>query len=434
MTHEKYNLTRSNILLKKALSLIPLASQTFSKSYIQYPMENAPRFADKGEGCYLIDVDGNKYIDLVSSLAAVILGYCDKDVDDAVIKQVRKGSIFSLPHELEVELAQKIINISPNAEQVRFGKNGSDATTGAIRLARAITKRDRVAVCGYHGWHDWFIGSTTRNLGVPKAVVELTLAFSYNDISSLEQILDAFPGQFAAVMLEPENISAPETDFLSQVKELTKKHGALLIFDETITGFRFKLGGAQEKYGVTADLVTYGKAMANGYPISALAGPKEYMKYIENVFFSFTFGGEALSLSASCATLDKLKRFDVPSLIYKRGSTLKSALQKLVVENRIEFFCDITGDPTWSFVIFKDYNGATSWEIKTLFMQEMLRRNVLTLGSHNLNYSHDEAIITELLKVYSEVFPIIQNAVEEKTVVASIEGEALKPLFTIRKT
>jgi glutamate-1-semialdehyde 2,1-aminomutase len=396
-------------------------------------MENAPRFADKGRGCYLIDVDGNQYIDLVSSLASVILGYCDADVDEAVRKQLEKGVIFSLPHELEIELAERIVKLSPNAEQVRFGKNGSDATTGAIRLARAVTKRDRVAVCGYHGWHDWFIGSTTKNLGVPAAVASLTHTFNYNDIDSLCRELEKHPGEFAAVILEPANVTPPKDGFLENVRDVTKRHGALLVFDETITGFRYSLGGAQEAFGITADLVTYGKAIANGYPISVLAGPKEYMRYMEDVFFSFTFGGEALSLAASCATIDKLTRLDVPKALSQVGGRIQTELRNLVSANSMQDYCDVSGHPSWFFILFKDFDGIVSWEIKTLFMQEMLRRGVLTMGSHNLNYSHNDSIASQLLSIYAEVLPIIADAVKKKSVLSLIEGKPLKPLFTVRK-
>jgi glutamate-1-semialdehyde 2,1-aminomutase len=209
--------------------------------------------------------------------------------------------IFSLPHPIEAEVAELICEMVPCAEMVRFGKNGSDATSGAIRLARAFTGRDRVAVCGYHGWQDWYIGSTARHRGVPKATRDLTHTFAYNDLTSLDALLDAHAGEFAAVILEPMNVTDPAPGFLEGVKQRAHRHGAVLVFDETITGFRYANGGAQQLFGVTPDLATFGKGLANGYPVSAVAGRREIMKLMEEIFFSFTFGGEALSLAAARA-------------------------------------------------------------------------------------------------------------------------------------
>src|ERR1019366_2490225 len=244
---------KSEEYLARALKTVPLGSQTFSKSKTQLPIGVSPFFASKGKGAYLWDVDGNKYIDFVNSLASITLGYNDPDVNKAVMEEFQNGTIYSLSHELEFKVAEKIVEMVPCAEMVRFGKNGSDATSGAIRLARAYTQRDHVLVCGYHGWQDWYIGSTTRDLGVPQAIKDLTHKFIYNDINSLETKLNELKGKVAAVILEPVNVVAPENDFLQKVKELTHKHGAVLIFDETITGFRYANGGAQEFFGVTPD-------------------------------------------------------------------------------------------------------------------------------------------------------------------------------------
>ncbi len=254
----------------EALKSIPLGSQTFSKSLTQLPFGVSPFFVDRAEGAYFWDVDNNKYLDFSSALASVTLGYCDPDIDSAVKKQMEKGVTFSLPHTLEEEVAKMLIEAIPCAEQVRFAKNGTDATSGAIRLARAYTSRERIAVCGYHGWQDWYIGSTTKNLGVPKGVQDLTHTFSYNNIDSLEQIFKAHPDEFAAVILEPMSSDYPKDNFLGKVKEITHNNGALLVFDETCTGFRLSHGGAQELFGVTPDIATFGKGLANGYPLSAL--------------------------------------------------------------------------------------------------------------------------------------------------------------------
>src|SRR2546426_4552885 len=284
----------SEELLERALKTIPLGSQTFSKSKSSYPQGVSPYFIARGIGSHVWDVDGNEYIDFINGLAAVTLGYNDPDVTKAVREQLEVGVIFSLPHPIEMQVAEKIVEMVPCAEMVRFGKNGSDATAGAVRLARAFTSRDHVAVCGYHGWQDWYIGSTSRNRGVPQSVRDLTHSFLYNDLDSLRSIFKQWQDRLAAVIMEPMNLVEPENGFLENLKELTHAHGALLIFDETITGFRFAKGGAQEYFGVTPDLATFGKGMANGYPLAAVAGRAEFMHLMEEVFFSFTFGGETL--------------------------------------------------------------------------------------------------------------------------------------------
>ena len=298
----------SEAYLARAERSIPLGSQTFSKSRTQFPFGVSPYFITHGRGSRVWDVDGNEFIDFVNALASVTLGYNDAEVNDAVRRQLEMGVIFSLPHPLEAEVAELICDMVPCAEMVRFGKNGSDATSGAIRLARAHTNRDRVAVCGYHGWQDWYIGSTSRNRGVPEATRELTHAFPYNDSEALRELLEGHPEEFAAVILEPMNVVEPKAGFLERVKELAHAHGALLVFDETITGFRYSNSGAQGLFGVTPDLATFGKGLANGFPISAVAGPREIMCLMEEIFFSFTFGGETLSLAAAKATLLKLRR------------------------------------------------------------------------------------------------------------------------------
>src|SRR3989338_6320011 len=269
--------TKSQKLFRKVSRIIPLASQTFSKSYLQFIKGWAPLFVSHAKGAAIWDVDGHRYIDFINGLLPVILGYQYKAVDEAIKKQLQKGIIFSLSSALEYELASLLRKHIPCAEMARFGKNGSDATTGAVRLARAVTGRDHIAVCGYHGWHDWYIGTTTRALGVPEDTKKLSHKFIYNDLASLEKIFVENPDKIAAVIMEIENYEEPKAGFLEKVKEITHKNGALLIFDEMITGFRWGLGGAQKYYGITPDLACFGKSMANGMPISALVGKKEYM-------------------------------------------------------------------------------------------------------------------------------------------------------------
>lgn len=418
--------------LARALKTIPLGSQTFSKSKTQYPFGVSPYFIEHGVGSHVWDADGNEYVDFIMSLAAVTLGYQDPDVTAAVRKQLDVGVIFSLPHRLEMEVAEAIVDAVPCAEMVRFGKNGSDATAGAIRLARAVTGRDRVAVCGYHGWQDWYIGSTARNKGVPQAVRDLTHTFAYNDLGSLQALFDRHPNEFAAVILEPMNATEPAPGFLQGLKDLTRRHGALLVFDETITGFRYEIGGAQQRFDVVPDLATFGKGLANGYPVSVVAGRAELMKAMEEIFFSFTFGGELLSLAAAQATLAKLRREPVIETLKQRGARVMRGLQALIAQHGAADFLGVAGDATWSFLIFKDAAPYTSWQIKTLFLQEMFARGILTVGTHNLCYAHGDAEIDRLLAAYGEVVPLLADGVRKGRLEAHLRCAPLEPLFKVR--
>jgi glutamate-1-semialdehyde 2,1-aminomutase len=421
---------KSEQLLDRALKSIPLASQTFSKSLTQYPRGVSPFFIEKGKGARVWDVDGNEYIDFVNSLAAVTLGYCDENIDNAVQQQMKNGVIFSLPHTLEMEVAEKLIEIIPCAEKVRFAKNGTDATSASIRIARAYTGKEHIAVCGYHGWQDWYIGSTTRDLGVPKSVKELTHKFEYNDIESLEKIFQE--QKLSCVIMEPMNVEYPKDNFLEKVKELVHKNNALLIFDETITGFRYSLGGAQELFGVVPDLATFGKGMANGYPLSAVVGSNKVMQKVEDIFFSGTFGGETLSLAAVNAVIKKYESQNVPKYLEEIGTYLLKQLNQLINSENLDDIFWTSGHPAWTFLHIKEQEKYLSFEIKTFFLQEMFKRGILTLGSHNLSFSHTKEDIDRLLKVYAEVLPMIRHHINNEDLLENIQGEILKPLFKVR--
>lgn len=423
----------SEDLLARAERVIPLGSQTFSKSRTQYPKGVSPFFIERAQGCRAWDVDGNEYLDLVMSLCSVTLGYQDADVNAAVAKQLNdSGVIFSLPHRLETEVAELICEMVPCAEKVRFGKNGSDATSGAVRLARAFTGRDHVAVCGYHGWQDWYIGSTARNRGVPQATRDLTHAFMYNDLASLEKVFADHPGQIAAVILEPMNVTPPQAGFLESVKALAHQHGALLVFDETITGFRFSNGGAQELFGVTPDLATFGKGLANGYPVSAIVGRADVMQLMEEIFFSFTFGGEALSLAAAKATLTKLKNGPVLDGIRAKGEKLQAGLNALIEKHSLSDLFYVSGHPSWTFLNVKEARGAALFDMKTLIAQELHERGVLGLGTFNLSHAHTDADIDRVLAVYGEILPMVGEAATGGKVRELLRCEPLVPLFKLR--
>lgn len=427
---ERYH--HSEDMLERALKTIPLGTQTFSKSKTQYPFGVSPYFITKGQGSRVWDLDGNEYIDFINGMASVTLGYNDPDVTASVQTQLVEGVIFSLPHLVEVQVAEKIVEMVPCAEMVRYGKNGSDATAGAVRLARAWTERDHIAVCGYHGWQDWFIGSTARNRGVPKSIRDLTHTFTYNQIDSLQSIFQQWPDQIAAVILEPMNVTEPENSFLEEVKELTHNNGALLIFDETITGFRYANGGAQQYFGVTPDLTTLGKGLANGYPLSAVVGKEKFMQLMDEIFFSFTFGGETLSLAAALAVMTKLQQQPVIHHLITQGQKVMTGVQQLIDCHGLKHILSLSGHPSWSFLIFKDVNPYSQWEIKTLFLQEVFARGILTLGTHNMSYSHSDVDVSRLLTAYNEVFSILKDAVDHQLLHKYLRCKPLEPLFKIR--
>ena len=425
--------TRSEELLARAEKSIPLGTQTFSKSKTQFPYGISPYFIERGEGSRVWDVDGNEYIDFINGLAAVTLGYNDPDVTSAVQAQLEKGTIFSLAHPIEMEVAEKIIEMVPCAEKVRFGKNGSDATSGCIRLARAYTGREHILVCGYHGWQDWYIGSTARHIGVPECTRELTHTFDFNDLESLKTKLDSLKGKVAAVILEPMNVTFPHEGFLEGVKELAHEHGALLIFDEVVTGFRHANGGAQEYFGVIPDLVAIGKGLSNGYPLSAIAGPAKIMDLLEDVYFSFTYGGETLSLAAALAAMTKLQTEDVINKMSVKGKRLNDTVRELIKEKGLEDIISVSGHPTWSFLQVKDHETYDMYTIKTFFMQEMMDNGILTLGSHLLSYAHSDEDIDAFIASYDSFLTKLKKGIEQKNLLDIMRCEPLRPLFKVRK-
>jgi len=421
----------SERLLELAESVIPLGSQTFSKSRTQYPVGVSPFFASKSSGSYLWDVDGNKYVDLVASLAAVTLGYGDPDINRAVKRQLKKGVSLSLSSKLETIVAEKIINLVPSAEMVRFAKNGSDATSAAVRIARYFTRRDHIISIGYHGWHDWYIGSTTRSMGVPSAVQALTLSARYNDLSHVENLFDKVKGDVAAVILEPMNSVDPTPGYLESLKNFCSSNNILLIFDEVITGFRFAKGGAQELFGVTPDLSCFGKGIANGFPISVIAGKREIMEGFKDVFFSGTFGGELLSLTAANVVLDKVSEGRVIPELYRIGNAIQQRLMSEISHNKYEFV-NLSGNPTWTFLNWTLNSDALQNQVKTYFLQEMFRRGILVLSTNNITTTLSQKDISKILTAYAEVFGAISQALESDSLDTLLECQPIVPLFKVR--
>jgi len=430
--HAERRFDASAVLLERAERVIPLGSQTFSKSRLQYPVGAAPLFLTHGVGGRVWDVDGNEYVDLVSALLPVVLGYGDADVDCAIRDQLADGISFSLASVLETELAERLVAVVPCAEMVRFGKNGSDATSAAVRLARAFTGRDRIAAMGYHGWQDWYIGATTRNKGVPGVVRDLTTMLPYDDLDAVRAYLMAHPGEVAALILEPMNRHEPAPHFLAELKDLLHAEGVLLIFDEIITGFRYALGGAQELFGVVPDLAALGKGLGNGMPISAVVGRADVMCEMEEVFFSGTFGGEALSLAAGIAVIDKMRREPVIDGLWRTGGHLAEGARQLIGRHRLGAVVSLSGMAPWMILDFADHARARKEAIQTLFAVEMLRRGVLIAGSHNVSYAHGAADVARILAAYDGALARLAEELETGALEARLPCPVIDPIFRAR--
>jgi glutamate-1-semialdehyde 2,1-aminomutase len=417
---------KSNELYERALKVQMPVTQTLAKGPGQWTKGVAPKYIQKGKGSHVWDVDGNEYIDYNAAIGPVSLGYAYPKVDEAIKKQLDEGITFSLMHPLEVEFSELIQQVIPNAEAVKISKTGADVCSAAIRVARAFTGRETIFCCGYHGWHDWYIGVTSRNAGIPEAIQNMTYTFDYNNIESIKAALDE---TVAALILEPFIFEAPKPGFLKELAEVCKAHGTLLIFDEMWTGFRIAIGGAQEYFDVKPDLAVYSKACANGMPIAILTGRADVMNLFNSEVFSYTtFGGETLSLVASIATINELRDKNVPKYLDEKGALLKDGYNALAIEFGLDQYTRCIGYNCRSMVTFTPEAG-NGLEVKAFLQQEMIKRGVLWAGFHNMCYSHSDEDIAYTLTAYRDVMPLLKEAIESKNVKSYLKGEVLEAVF-----
>jgi glutamate-1-semialdehyde aminotransferase len=416
----------SDDLYQRALSIMTPVTQTLAKGPGQYVKGIAPKYLKSGKGAHVWDVDGNEYIDYNMAIGPVSLGYCYPIVDQAIIHQLQYGITFSMMHELEVELAELIHRIIPNAESIRISKTGADVTSAAIRVARAYTGRKKILCCGYHGWHDWYIGVTSRDKGIPEEIKALSATFDYNNIESVKESIDE---DTACVILEPFVFEAPENNFLAELKEVCEANGTLLIFDEMWTGFRIALGGAQEYFGVKPDLACYSKAFANGMPISLLTGKKEIMElFNEEVFFFTTFGGETLSIAAAIATIQEMEQKNVPAYLAEKGKLLKDGYNNIATNLGIQQFTKCIGYDCRSLITF-DPSAGNPLEVKSYVQQELFKRGILWSGFHNMCFSHTDDDINYTLSVYQEVLAMLKDAIASNTIKEKLLGIPVEAVF-----
>lgn len=422
---------KSNALIERELKVAPLAAQTFSKSYRYFIPGSAPMYIERGEGARLYDVDGNEYLDFICSLGPITLGYNYPAVNEAVIEQLNKGIIFPTQAPVECELAEKLCEVIPCAEMVKFVKNGSDATTAAIRLARAYTGRERVAMCGYHGMHDWSIGASQNNKGVPLAVRELTKNFKYNDLSSLEALLEANPDEYAAVIMEPIQSKGTTKEYLQAVVDLAHKYGAVAIFDEVVSGFRYAIGGASEYYGVVPDMASYGKGCANGMPLSFVAGKKEIIRLVEDgVFISMTFGGDAISIAGALATVKEMQTKDVIGNAWKLGGIMLDGLEELVKKYNLGKAVSVIGLAPHCGLAFDDIGSLNYLDVHSIYTMTMLENGILCQAVNNISFSHTEEDIKQYLNAADLAFARIKEAIDKDSAEGILpDGVRVNPVF-----
>ena len=388
-----------------AIRLMPRGTQTLSKCPDQFVDGVYPKFAKKSKGAYLKGVDGRWYLDFMCGLGPIILGFDHKRTNKAIKKELKKGIIHSLPTILEQQVAGLICEVVPCAEQVRFAKNGTDADLAAVRIARSYTGKEHIVKCGYHGWGDWH-GVTIRDYGIPKVLKDVVSEFEYNNLESLETELKN--NEVAGVILEAQALTSPNPGFLEGVRELCTQYGALLIFDEVVTGFRWALGGAQEYYGVTPDLCCLGKAIANGMPLSAIAGKKEYMNELNHVFFSMTFGGECLSLAAALETIKELKTKDY-NHIWRLGNMLDEGMKALASKHKLKV--NFAGSaPRHNLSFDSSYKDASG--MKDLFFQEMVKQGILFPNVIYISFSHTEKDINKTIQAADNAFKFVKDNID----------------------
>ncbi len=417
---------RGYALYQEALERIPGGTQLISRRPQLYSPGLTPPYVSRGKGARFWDLDGNAYLDLMMCVGASILGYADDAVDAAVVAQIRNGTAFSVSSPLEVELARELAAVIPCAEMVRYCKGGGEANAIAVRIARGVTGRDKVLFCGYHGWHDWYLAANLesdealdthllpgiRPQGVPQSLAGTALPFRYNDLASLEAQLERHRGQIACIIMEPaRGASLPAPGFLEGVRQLATAHGAVLIFDEVVTGFRLAPGGAQERFGVVPDMATYAKAISNGYAMGAVVGRREVMQAAAEMFISSTYWSDAVGLAASLATIRELRRRNVPARIGAFGQAFQDLFNGLAEEHGVPLYA--TGLPQLIGIGYKDLDPALRRPLKDYYVQELTRRGIFGSLSVNPCAAHGDAELAEIEQALREIFPLLRTALRE---------------------
>lgn len=421
----------------RLLKVIPGGAHTYSRGFDQFP-SNAPQILAGGKGAYVVDPEGKRYLDYGMALRAVHIGYAEDEIDEAAISQIRNGNNLTRPSLIELEAAETLVGLIDSVDMVKFTKNGSTSVSAAVKLARAYTGRDLVARCAEHpffSYDDWFIGSTPLTRGIPRETIAKTKLFRYNDLASLQTLVDQHPGEIACVVLEPVTTEEPRNDFLHKVRELCDRHGIVLILDEMITGFRWHLKGAQHLYAVRPDLCTFGKAMANGYSVSCVAGRREIMELgsiefegRERLFLlSTTHGAEMSGLGAFVASMAFMQNHDVVEHLWDYGGRLMAMMQAQAERHGVAGHFQVGGFPCSPFYITQDQDGANSLSLRTLFAQEMVKKGVL-MPWIALSWRHGDAELAATESAVDAALAVYRKALEDG-VERYLEGPTIKPVF-----
>lgn len=423
----------SNKLKERAKKVVPHFTGTFSRAPSAYVEGVYPVYAKSGNGSHFLDVDGNEYIDYLMSLGPITLGHNYEPMNKAIINQLKEGILFSLPHPLEVELSEKISQIVPHADMVKFEKSGSNAVTGAVRAARAHTNCDKIAYCGSGGvWHDWQAAMVSRDGGVPEFNSELIKIFEYNDSDGLEQIFEDSKGEIATVVLEPTIYEQPNTGFLKKIRKLCDENNSVLILDEIVTGFRFDLGGAQKFFDIKGDLVCFGKGMGNGLPISAITGPTEYMKTFDKLWVSSTNNSENISLAGTKAVINEMEEKQTIPYCWATGKKLLEGWNKIVA--KFDLDAKMYGYPIRMHLQCFDSDKQESLEMKSLLLQEMVKQGIFIsiLGTTFISYSHSELDITKTLAALENTCEFLVKKVQNENYSDFLEGNIPKIIWGMK--
>ncbi|MGW7518685.1 glutamate-1-semialdehyde 2,1-aminomutase [Streptomyces sp. NPDC054796] len=434
---EEFDLPRSRAANEKLHAMIPGGAHTYAKGDDQYP-ENLAPVISHGHGAHVWDVDGNRYIEYGSGLRSVSLGHAHPRVTEAVRREIDRGSNFVRPSIVEAEAAERFLATVPTAEMVKFAKNGSDATTAAVRLARAVTGRPRVAVCGDHPFFsvdDWFIGTTPMSAGIPAATNELTVAFPYGDLASTEELLTRYRGEVACLILEAAAHTEPPPGYLAGLRELADRHGCVLVFDEMITGFRWSEAGAQGLYGVVPDLSTFGKALGNGFAVSALAGRRELMEWGglrhsgERVFLlSTTHGAETHSLAAAMAVQAAYVEEGVTARLHTLGERLAAGVRDAAASMGVGDHVVVRGRASNLVFATLDEDGRPSQRYRTLFLRRLLTGGVLA-PSFVVSAALSDEDIDHTVDVVAQACAVYRKALDATDPSPWLGGRPVKPVF-----
>ncbi|MFJ8129380.1 glutamate-1-semialdehyde 2,1-aminomutase [Streptomyces hydrogenans] len=440
MSTEEFALPRSRAANERLHALIPGGAHTYAKGDDQYPEDLAPVISH-GRGAHVWDVDGNRYIEYGSGLRSVSLGHAHPRVVEAVRRELDRGSNFVRPSVREIEAAETFLATVPTAEMVKFAKNGSDATTAAVRLARAATERPLVALCADHPFFsvdDWFIGTTPMAAGIPAATTDLTVTFPYGDLAATEKLLARHPDEIACLILEPATHSEPPPGYLAGLRELADRHGCVLVFDEMITGFRWSEAGAQGLYGVVPDLSTFGKALGNGFAVSALAGRRALMERGglrhsgERVFLlSTTHGAETHALAAAMAVQRTYVEEGVTARLHALGERLAAGVRAAAAAMGVADHVVVRGRPSNLVFATLDGEGRPSQEYRTLFLHRLLAGGVLA-PSFVVSGALTEEDVDRTVDVVAGACAVYRKALDEADPAAWLTGRPVKPVFRPR--